>query len=283
MDSAATRRIYDSVPLQLGNTSKIRVVTILPCSSADASDAIACEFRILDLGHTARTCSDPTKHVPSYTALSYTWGLVLFKKLILLGGEPFLVQDNLWRFLNRARIEKFTGYLWIDALCIDQSTVGERNHQVSMMGEIYKRAESVLVWLCPVTKRVEDAMRHTSEFLHSGESAQPKPKRRLDLIDLLGRFGRDLQCSEPRDRVYALLSLLSPGARAHLAIEPDYSKSPLELLGDIKASFLERSLLTDHETSLEVLRAVRDALKLHLSIDCEAAEELVKDFEEQRF
>jgi hypothetical protein len=42
--------------------------------------------------------------------------------------------------------EKFDTY-WIDAICIDQTSVLERNHQVQMMREIYCNAESVYVWL----------------------------------------------------------------------------------------------------------------------------------------
>lgn len=38
-------------------------------------------------------------------------------------------------------------YLWIDALCIDQSSLSERSYQVSLMGDIYKSATFVLAWL----------------------------------------------------------------------------------------------------------------------------------------
>jgi hypothetical protein len=41
----------------------------------------------------------------------------------------------------------FTGYLWIDAISINQETLEERNHQVGIMGEIYSRAECVIIWL----------------------------------------------------------------------------------------------------------------------------------------
>lgn len=37
--------------------------------------------------------------------------------------------------------------LWIDAICIDQNNVDERNHQVRMMSDIYQGATEVLVWL----------------------------------------------------------------------------------------------------------------------------------------
>lgn len=38
-------------------------------------------------------------------------------------------------------------YFWIDAICIQQEDVDERNHQVRMMGRIYERAAFVLAWL----------------------------------------------------------------------------------------------------------------------------------------
>jgi hypothetical protein len=39
--------------------------------------------------------------------------------------------------------------LWVDALCIDQRNIEERNLQVLRMGEIYQNAKSVQVWLGP--------------------------------------------------------------------------------------------------------------------------------------
>jgi hypothetical protein len=37
--------------------------------------------------------------------------------------------------------------MWIDAVCIDQSSVSERNYQVAQMGAIYAAAALVIVWL----------------------------------------------------------------------------------------------------------------------------------------
>lgn len=37
--------------------------------------------------------------------------------------------------------------LWINAICIDQQNVGERNHQVSQMRKIYRTAQRVLIWV----------------------------------------------------------------------------------------------------------------------------------------
>jgi hypothetical protein len=41
--------------------------------------------------------------------------------------------------------------LWIDAVCIDQLNISERNHEVKRMGKIYKLAQRVVVWLGPAS------------------------------------------------------------------------------------------------------------------------------------
>jgi len=37
--------------------------------------------------------------------------------------------------------------LWIDAICINQENSLEKGHQIKLMGQIYKNASRVLVWL----------------------------------------------------------------------------------------------------------------------------------------
>lgn len=49
-------------------------------------------------------------------------------------------------------------YFWIDAICVDQSNVLERNAQVSIMGDVFRAAESVTVWLGPEDQYTADAL-----------------------------------------------------------------------------------------------------------------------------
>jgi len=37
--------------------------------------------------------------------------------------------------------------MWIDALCIDQADLQEKGHQVAHMGQIFRRADRVVIWL----------------------------------------------------------------------------------------------------------------------------------------
>ena len=59
------------------------------------------------------------------------------------------------RYLRHKYVERI---LWIDAICIDQSNIEERNRQVPLMKAIYSNAEAVRVWLGDPTTGSDDAM-----------------------------------------------------------------------------------------------------------------------------
>lgn len=48
--------------------------------------------------------------------------------------------------------------IWVDAICINQGDINERNHQVHIMRRIYSRAASVIVWLGSESKPSRAAM-----------------------------------------------------------------------------------------------------------------------------
>ena len=83
----------------------------------------------------------------SYTCLSYTWGQPNPSRWIVIHDRKVLVRLNLWNFLDTARANYPLQLFWIDALCIDQVNIDERNDQVAQMGQIYSAAKRVIVWL----------------------------------------------------------------------------------------------------------------------------------------
>ena len=103
----------------------------------------------------------PTTPVPKspYEALSYTWGARVGTLPIICcglasdknGGEGsrgvVLVTPNCDAALRHLRLRLRSRVLWIDAICIDQQSVREKNEQVPMMGEIYRAATRCVVWL----------------------------------------------------------------------------------------------------------------------------------------
>lgn len=110
---------------------------------------------------------------PQYKALSYTWGSPIYGReeafastsTILCNDQPFSVVLNLMDALEQLRTSGYEGYIWIDAICIDQQNVGERNAQVLLMGDIYSSALEVIIWLGKDTTFLSDV-----EWLHNQTS-----------------------------------------------------------------------------------------------------------------
>jgi hypothetical protein len=124
-------------------------------------------IRLLDLGlgeHDSNiimsidtySLSDP----PQYAAFSYTWGDPLAYPYVAkrpsiyvwINSKPFLVTPNLYDALNHWRgwkleIGTAKTLLWVDAICINQEDLLERNHQVGLMGKIYSKATLIVAWV----------------------------------------------------------------------------------------------------------------------------------------
>jgi hypothetical protein len=66
---------------------------------------------------------------------------------ITLNQQTFNVTHNLYLALLHVRSPIVPLMLWIDAICINQSDVNERNAQVANMSFIYMRATKVVGWL----------------------------------------------------------------------------------------------------------------------------------------
>ena len=94
-----------------------------------------------------------------HVCLSYTWGDESDQSPIELNGKPFMVRRNLMGFLHRAWPDYRDELLWIDAICIDQGNVAERNHQVLQMIDIYSTAKFVLIWTGPISTKLLDFVR----------------------------------------------------------------------------------------------------------------------------
>ncbi|KAI4679692.1 uncharacterized protein J4E84_008214 [Alternaria hordeiaustralica] len=112
----------------------IRLLQILPHLSIDGH--IQCEI-----------WHDSVK--ASYTCLSYVWGPDKIQRQILVNGKIVSVRENLYNFMRVAQ-SKYANparTFWIDALCIDQDSIHEKNHQVAQMGSIYANSVEVISWL----------------------------------------------------------------------------------------------------------------------------------------
>lgn len=114
--------------------------------------------------------SGPPSQCAEFHALSYCWGdSSNCADIVLEIKDEFCTEsteENLFSItrpvemaIRRLRSEKMPLRIWIDAVCINQHDDEERTHQVSIMGNIYSRADMVHVWLDGEIRGIEVALR----------------------------------------------------------------------------------------------------------------------------
>ncbi|KAK1967601.1 HET-domain-containing protein, partial [Colletotrichum sublineola] len=78
------------------------------------------------------------------------------------------IRPNLAAALRQLRYLDIPRRMWIDALCINQADLEERNKQVHIMCDIYRRASHVVVWL---GTEGDDSKLSIAALRHLGEQA----------------------------------------------------------------------------------------------------------------
>lgn len=148
--AAATTFTYS--PLDR-DRNEIRLLRLLP--STDSTSPVLCELKHDTLNEDAYYF---------YEALSYTWGNNAKKVSIILDDVTFSVTSNLFAALRTLRNQDSDRYLWIDAICINQQDIPERNQEVLRMIMIFNRARRVVVWLGEASADSALAMSHLSDL-----------------------------------------------------------------------------------------------------------------------
>ncbi|KAF6804910.1 heterokaryon incompatibility protein HET-6-like protein [Colletotrichum sojae] len=141
------------------------------------------------------------ENCPEYEAVSYTWGgengdSTRYCPVYIGPFWDVLFQTkNCWEMLRFMRPRRDARIFWVDAICIDQSNVPERNSQVANMGWIYSQCSRVVLYLGPdmaVPLGGRHPRRHQLHELETG-SVVPKfpethkPPHLITLRTILGR------------------------------------------------------------------------------------------------
>ncbi|PHH91920.1 hypothetical protein CDD83_9787 [Cordyceps sp. RAO-2017] len=122
---------------------------------------------------------EPPGHEFQFEALSYVWGDSDVSQYARVevensdddrGSQQSLgVRANLAAALYNLRYLHDTRVLWIDALCINQADITERNEQVKRMSEIYRAARRVVAWLGEESSNSAHAL---TTFRHVGSQVE---------------------------------------------------------------------------------------------------------------
>jgi hypothetical protein len=132
---------YQHQPLNHTFGQEIRLVELLP---AEFDNELRCNIIHTNLA---------SREEHEYQATSYTWatenGDAEFTQTIQCGPRRLIlpISQNCANALRRVRRRGSKRTIWIDMICIDQSNLQERNHQVALMSIIYSKASQVLIYL----------------------------------------------------------------------------------------------------------------------------------------
>lgn len=138
-----TNRSHKFKPLNHELGQEIRLLVL---NAGDPSDSLTCEIINVNL-----------EDNPIYEALSYTWAdqngdTTLSQEIVCASNKTVIsITKNCESALRALRQKGRRRPLWVDAICINQSDLSERNHQIGFMGKIYSEASQVLIYLGPET------------------------------------------------------------------------------------------------------------------------------------
>lgn len=108
-------------------------------------------------------------NAPHFFTASYVWGEKVYSDTTIhLNAGPLPVLSSLVPFLHMVtKHDDFDDkdWWWIDSLCINLEDGHEREKQVQIMAEIYKRAKRAIVWLGEEKEENSDCT-GAMEFLH---------------------------------------------------------------------------------------------------------------------
>lgn len=165
---------FESCPLK-DPAGDIRVLGLLPggsespieCTLAAQSLAVATEHG----------------HNQGYVALSYVpehGEPSRSIKIHTAGGFAgmFNIMPNLYAAMSQLRHGNNVRYLWIDAICINQANTQEKNRQVPLMADVYRRAECLCVWLGERNNEGDvalDFIRGAGDLFATSVSAESEP------------------------------------------------------------------------------------------------------------
>lgn len=189
---APAAAVYQYQPLE--DPDQIRVLTLAPRSTGDA---LSGDIQHIRLGS-----------VP-YEALSYEWGAQERSHTFNLPNDrPVRITQSLHTALQDLRREDEVRVIWADGVCINQDDLHEREQQVAIMGQIYRKASRIITYIGPEKDASSIALEHAEYLLKYALLRWGHPDPRLHNTEEFANIGLR-PISDPRWP--ALRSLLLRG------------------------------------------------------------------------
>jgi len=198
--------------------------------------------------------------MPPYRALSYTWAKPYtppfedqpplpptIETFLECNGSILHITDNLFAALCQLGPNHYAGWIWIDAICINQLDEQEKGYQIQMMGAIYSKSSNVIGWLGGVHNLISSVVWATTEFLSRYQQLQsedlPLTQASLSEQQMNEHFGVD-NISLTLTEVYAFYTSCRWFSRAWVTQEVVLAQKLTLLLGGLPISWAALKIFT---------------------------------------
>jgi hypothetical protein len=162
MERIASTRALFMDPYVYQDLPSGNFIRLLCMSPGNRGEEIVCSLHVT-----------PLDELPPYTALSYCWGKPVFDHIVCCEGKEIKVTKNLYSALQRMRLPDEYSLVWVDAICINQSNIWERGHQVGLMRNVYSEAAETLVYLGENTFSAQLLQAFLSRLLEVARELKP--------------------------------------------------------------------------------------------------------------
>jgi hypothetical protein len=229
----------------LETNRSIRLLQLLP-----ATDSRSALRGLLDHIELDRVAPRP------YEALSYVWGSSGSSDEIFIQERRLRTGVNLGRALRRLRRTREPRNLWIDAICINQEDIKEKDRQVQLMADIYMQASQVVVFLDGL-----DEFRDRSSGIGEPSSIESKSGNTSSRHPAINRRSIDIVDGLLPDRFYERMLEAAWFSRTWVVQEAVFAKSLVFLVGgrEINGSGLVEGLSV-YYASKEIKRKGQERL-----------------------
>lgn len=178
MDREVVKSTNNKIYTNLSSSSSTRVVLLEP---GIGDDPIRVNLLEIDLN---------SRNYILYQAISYTWGPPGDPNWIEINGQQECIRTNLWNCLKRIRSPKERRNLWVDAISISQTDLKEKSQQVSIIGDIFQKAKSVIVWLGEDIDPTQSLIENIEKLQHESGEDESKAQKFSILRALNRRYWR---------------------------------------------------------------------------------------------
>ncbi|KAK8057483.1 hypothetical protein PG996_011420 [Apiospora saccharicola] len=184
--------------------SQIRLMTL---HRGRAPDPIVVNLHVISLDDENENESPSSNN---FETLSYVWGDPTQTEPIAVSGVRFDATRNLAEFLRCLRLPNAERVVWADAICIDQTSVAEKSHQIGLMARIYRQAAKAAIWFGHLTEAWQDDI--VAALEESGSLGEEEGKVYVPTSHMTARMweGAEKYCAAQKERFVSVGGKLLP-------------------------------------------------------------------------